>query len=141
MARPRTKYLFDVPCEICGTMLKPQERFRKGKFNGVSRAQRFCSRSCVNRGRERKIWCDKHGYPQLTTPDGRQMAMHRWVMEKKLGRHLLPTETVHHKDGDRKNYNENNLELWTGRHGKGWRAIDVLPTNCNLSNALMSFAA
>jgi hypothetical protein len=125
MAKARTKYFNDVPCEICGVAVKPQERLRKGKFNGMWRAQKFCSRACANKGRVKKIWLDKAGYPQMTTPDGRKMAIHRYVMEEKLCRRLLPTETVHHKDGDRKNYDESNLELWASRHGRGQRVSDL----------------
>lgn len=37
---------------------------------------------------------------------------HRLVMEHKLGRYLLPTETVHHKDEDHANNAIENLELY-----------------------------
>ena len=40
------------------------------------------------------------------------VAQHRLVMEKKLGRYLKPSEVVHHKDGDTKNNNLENLELY-----------------------------
>jgi hypothetical protein len=43
---------------------------------------------------------------------------HRLVMARKLGRPLLKTETVHHKDGNRENNNDDNLQLRIGRHGK-----------------------
>lgn len=43
---------------------------------------------------------------------------HRLVMEQKLGRYLLPTETVHHKDEDHANNAIDNLELYptNGEH-------------------------
>jgi hypothetical protein len=40
------------------------------------------------------------------------MLEHRLVMEKKIGRYLLPTEVVHHIDGDTTNNHPDNLELF-----------------------------
>jgi hypothetical protein len=44
---------------------------------------------------------------------------HRLVMSQALGRCLLPTETVHHIDGDRANNSLSNLEVRHGNHGQG----------------------
>jgi hypothetical protein len=62
---------------------------------------------------------DKDGYVLLYMPDHPhcnrhgQVREHRVVMEKKLGRYLLPTEVVHHKKtGDKANNDPDNLELY-----------------------------
>ena len=38
---------------------------------------------------------------------------HRAVMERKLGRYLLPNELVHHKDENKHNNDEDNLQIMT----------------------------
>ncbi len=38
---------------------------------------------------------------------------HRLVVEKQIGRHLMPSEIVHHKDGNKRNNHPDNLELFS----------------------------
>jgi len=46
------------------------------------------------------------------------MLEHRLVMEKMIGRYLLPNEVVHHKDKNGKNNHPSNLQLFSenGEH-------------------------
>lgn len=70
-----------------------------------------------------------HGYINVFAPADDPIAQamkdkrgyvleHRLVMARKLGRQLLPSETVHHKDGDQLNNDPDNLQLRQGKHGK-----------------------
>jgi len=64
------------------------------------------------------------GYPNRRT-DG--LLKHRYVMEQHLGRYLLPTEYVHHKDGNKLNNDISNLELLDSMsaHAERHHAISV----------------
>jgi len=58
-------------------------------------------------------WHDtKDGYV-IRNVAGVHIYQHREVMEKKLGRKLECWEDVHHKDGNRQNNDEQNLEVLT----------------------------
>jgi hypothetical protein len=70
-----------------------------------------------NGGQNRKPetwWTDTKGYIQGRVWIGDKqirVKQHRWIMEKHLGRALLPNEDVHHKDGDKQNNAIENLEV------------------------------
>lgn len=110
-------------CPQCEKDFQPLLREYGGRNHGFYYEQKYCSKSCSNSARPKKTWLDQSGYPQRTV-NGKGYAIHRDVMEKKLGRKLTRYETVHHRDGDRTNYTEDNLELWSGRHGRGQRVAD-----------------
>ena len=56
---------------------------------------------------------------------GKTIMEHRKVMEEKLGRALLPGETVHHMNGIRTDNRPENLELWVSTRS-GQRVADLI---------------
>ena len=81
---------------------------------------RFCSKKCWCLS-QRVGYINQHGYRVITVDDGRQIAEHRYVMEKMLYRRLRKGETVHHKNAKRSDNRQVNLELrMAGNHPVGW---------------------
>lgn len=112
----RNRKLADRPCEACGETFHPPRT-----------RSRFCSRPCAwskNGGHNKKPeswWVDRRGYivGRIWLPDGTRVEyrQHRFIMEGILGRPLLPTEDVHHVDGNRQNNDPKNLLVIDhGRH-------------------------
>ena len=67
----------------------------------------------------------KDGYVEEKRAGGWKV-QHRWRMEDRLGRELLPDETVHHINGVRDDNRPENLELWSSSHPSGQRVEDKL---------------
>lgn len=71
-----------------------------------------------------------NGYVKIRQDDviGRDkwMLEHRYVMEQMLGRKLLRTENIHHKDGNKQNNHPDNLELWVKFQPTGQRVEDLV---------------
>lgn len=67
------------------------------------------------------IWMPEH--PRANKRSGR-IREHIVVMEKILGRYLLPDEEVHHKNAIRGDNRPENLELWTKSQPAGARVSD-----------------
>lgn len=70
-------------------------------------------------------WTSRDGY-RFISKDGEDILEHRAVMEKVLGRQLMPDERVHHRNGKRADNRPKNLELWTLSHPAGQRVSDAV---------------
>ena len=110
-------------CRVCGKWF--------ARYNSPSRAERtdggFCGRTCAGKWRTasnhpnwsggKKI--DKDGYVLVWVGPDHPNAVrgyvreHRLKMEKKIGRFLLRSEVVHHKNGNKADNRLRNLVLYT----------------------------
>lgn len=110
-----------------------------------SQGRVFCSRRCAGKYGASKedragVSCHRwkggrrknNGYVSIYAPDHpnrdarTSVLEHRLVMEAYLGRYLTRLEKVHHKNGVKTDNRIENLELWSGSHPHGQRAIDLL---------------
>ena len=60
----------------------------------------------------RKTYKDNNGYLRFANSD---KLVHRWVVEKSIGRKLLSNEVVHHRDGNKLNNSISNLEVFSSQ--------------------------
>ena len=71
----------------------------------------YCSIACKSTHLKTHKRIDNFGYVWMWTDDGRRIMEHRFVMERQIGRALLPTEEVHHVNEDRADNRPTNLRV------------------------------
>jgi len=133
-------------CEYCKNLFESKR---------ADKRRRFCSNTCRGKscyGSNHYNWrggsISSEGYrkvslyqfpekyhellkPMATSVKHRNYILeHRAVMAIHLNRALLPSETVHHKNGDKLYNKMENLELFVTSHGVGVKASDLNCPHC-----------
>jgi len=98
-------------CPSCGIYFPPRHVDYK-----------YCSMACMAQGYRQSGnpgwkgggYTNAQGY-RMVKVDGRDVLEHRHIMEQAIGRPLLPTEHVHHKNHQRADNRLENLEVMDGR--------------------------
>lgn len=86
--------------------------------HGIARHPKHSCPGDVNPAWKGGRYLDDDGYVMIYAPDhpyadkAGRVREHRLVMERELGRYLLPTEVVDHNDGQRANNDPSNLTLY-----------------------------
>lgn len=139
-------------CVGCHKMV-PRRRdiLGEGRVGGWDYAQKYCTTECFHESRfatkeaERaagilpKGHISKDGYHIVKVAHGRQIKMHRYAMEKHIGRPLRANENVHHKNGNRSDNRIENLELWVKTQPCGQRVEDKVVAAVQLLQAYPDF--
>lgn len=100
----------------CGCLLKAAQRPGSGNANWKGGRSKNKQGYIMLSGHQDHPRANKNG----------QIAEHIVVMELRLGRYLYDKETVHHKNGQRDDNRDENLELWASSHPSGQRVEDLV---------------
>lgn len=141
-------------CEGCGEVTARRRDILYGERKGYwDLRQKYCTSECFHTSRFAaneakraagilpKGHISADGYHVIKVAHGKQIKMHRYVMEKVLGRSLRGNENVHHINGNRSDNRPENLELWVKTQPCGQRAIDKVAAALDLIKAYPELAA
>ena len=106
-------------CEVASESRKLCSRHYQQLRAGIPLTLKFL---CAPKGSGYK---NPQGYRHVWV-DNKTRQEHHVVMEKTLGRLLVPGENVHHKNGVRDDNRPENLELWISHQPAGQRVEDLV---------------
>lgn len=90
------------------------------------RSRRGISFALPLRKKGKRRWTDNAGYIRVSNGNHYGIPEHRLVMQNIIGRPLLRTEVVHHRNGIRHDNRPENLEMWSKGHPSGQSVRDLL---------------
>lgn len=127
----------DVPIRVVGVyrVCRLDECTSKHYGHGLCRFHydRYYRGVDLEKPRQAGSYVDKKGYIQVWVGKGHPSAnstgyacQHRLVVEEVIGRTLLRSENVHHRNGDKSDNRPENLELWVSSQPSGQRPEDLV---------------
>lgn len=118
----RVKPLTGRTCGWCSEVITQ----RPGEWTTHFNIRIFCTQDCAYEAQRNKPIGPKTRYRKIKI-DGVGYMLHRYIMERRLGRKLTPHESVHHKNGITTDNRIENLELWaTAGQPAGQRVADLV---------------
>ena len=125
------KHYWTVICDCGHVATRTTSVLRHGNSKSCGCLRRDLCRAAV--GAAGKNWkggyryVGQDGYVQMMDPElHKRTYEHVYVIERSMGRLLLPHESVHHKNGERADNRLENLELWSASQPAGQRIADKI---------------
>lgn len=118
------------PPKFCAVDGCDRELYALGNCQGHYRRVKVGSTDLGPLRKGRRLKVNNSGYHQIYEPGhpnangSGYVMLHRYIVAEHLGRPLLPSENVHHINGDRTDNRIENLELWNTSQPSGQRIED-----------------
>ena len=139
----RTKAIFTGLCKPCAEKYFPPPPNHIGRkprkdFKRTITDQGYITLVISGLSKEDQELCVSEGMQQIRKNGSGRVLEHRLVVARRLGRPLLKSEAVHHRNGNKQDNRDENLELMAVYHGKGERQHDLVEEINRLHQILQS---